>query len=436
VNTLKLKSATLARFAATIISILVACGVAAENVLIQNADIETMTQRGRLTNTDLWIVDGKIKLIGKALSAPGATVIDGQGKRVTPGVFNAFTQLGIVEISAIEETRDSSADNEQFTASLNVIDAFNPYSTSIPQNRIHGVTQALVAPEAKTSLFAGKVSIVNLSGSVTDSIEKSAVGVLVNYNEFGQQQSGGSRAAALATIRNALLDAKDFSEKRDQYFNGDGRDLSLSFDDLDALRPVLERDQYLLVNVDRSSDILKVLDLGKKFNLRLILVGVQEGWMVATEIASAKAAVIMDPTNNLPTRFETLGSRLDNAAILHKAGVTLMFTGMSGQNTHNGFLVTQSAGNAVANGLPYQAALKAIFTNPAKVFGLSKPGQLAAGVVADLVLWNNDPLEVLREAELVMVNGKQIPMVSRATRLRDRYFDRLRADMALPSHSQ
>jgi imidazolonepropionase-like amidohydrolase len=148
--------------------------------------------------------------------------------------------------------------------------------------------------------------------------------------------------------------------------------------------------------------------------------------MVAEDIARSGATVILDPSKNLPTRYETLGARLENAAILNDAGVPLMFTGMGWQNTHNAFLVAQCAGIAVANGLPYDAALKALFITPAEVFGLKNAGQIALGDKADLVLWTNDPLELVREAELVFINGEEIPMVSRATRLRDRYFDRLK----------
>jgi imidazolonepropionase-like amidohydrolase len=422
-----MKSGRLKTTIVTLAAVLSAMGAAADSLLITNVDIETMTSKGRLEGHDIFIEDGKITAIGRDLSVSAGRIVDGTGRRLTPGLFNAFTQMGVVEVGAIEGTRDSSVDSENFSASLRVIDAFNPYSTLIPQNRIHGVTRVVVAPSSEGSLFAGTVSVVNLSGSVTQSIEKDSVGVLVNYNEFAQHVSGGARGAALAGIRRALTDAVDYKNAREYYLLGDGRELSLSFDDLDALIPVIEREQYLFVNVHRSSDILRVLELADSFGLRLILVGVEEGWMVASEIARSGAAVIIDPTANLPMRFETLGARLENPAILHQAGVDMMFTGMGWQNTHNAFLVAQCAGIAVANGLPYEAALAAIFSTPAEVFDLDDPGQIAEGLEADLVLWTNDPLEVVKEAELVFVAGKNVPMISRATRLRDKYFSRLKA---------
>jgi imidazolonepropionase-like amidohydrolase len=404
--------------------------LSAQTLLIQNVDVETMTDEGRLAGTDVLVVGGYVLKIGKNLASEGGRVIDGTGKRLTPGLFNAFTHMGVVEIDEIEQTWDASAESEDFTASLSVIDAFNPNSTLIPHNLTQGVTRVVVAPQGLNSVFAGKVAVANLSGSARESIEKESVGVLVNYNAFAAGAAGGSRAAALATIRRALQDTSDYVARKQLFLDGEGRELGLSFDDLDALIPVLHGDQYLFVNVSRSADILRILELGESFKLQLILVGAEEGWMVAEEIARSGATVILDPSSNLPVQYEALGARLENAAMLNDAGVRLMFTGMGRQNTHNAFLVAQCAGIAVANGLPYEAALQALYTTPAEVFGLNDSGQIVVGEKADLVLWTNDPLEVLREAELVFVDGNEIPMVSRSTRLRDRYFERLRADAA------
>ncbi|GHD06818.1 amidohydrolase [Halioglobus japonicus] len=393
----------------------------AETVLIQNTTVDTMSDAGQLIQTDVLVVDGRVAAIGRDLDSTDARIIDGTDKRLTPGVFNAMTQMGVVEIDAVHETYDATAEGVDYSASLAIIDAFNPNSTVIPQNRIHGLTRALVAPSASDTLFAGQVSIVNLSGKSGGSIEQQSVGVLVNYNEYAKGVAGGSRAAALASIRRALNDAQHFADKRRQYAAGEGRELSLPADDLDALLPVLQGEEYLFVKVSRASDILKILEVGESYNLRMILVGAQEGWMVADAIAEAGTPVIIDPTENLPEQFQTLGARLENPALLHAAGVDIMFTGMGWQNTHNAYLVTQCAGVAVAHGLPYEAAMAALFSTPSTVFSLDNSGRIAADMPADMVLWSGDPLELVREAELVFVAGEQVPMVSRSTRLRDKY---------------
>ena len=148
--------------------------------------------------------------------------------------------------------------------------------------------------------------------------------------------------------------------------------------------------------------------------------------MVAEQIAESGAPVIVDPIYNLPTAFEHLGARLDNAAILHKAGVQLIFTGMGWHNTHSAYLVRQSAGNAVANGLPKTASIAAITSNPAEIFKLNYSGNIREGEVANLVLWNGDPFELTSEAEMVMIAGEKIKMVSRSLQLRDRYYENIK----------
>ena len=128
---------------------------------------------------------------------------------------------------------------------------------------------------------------------------------------------------------------------------------------------------------------------------------------------------------NLPLDFDRLGARIDNATLLNAAGVKLMFsTHDSVLESHGAYLVRQIAGNAVAYGLPHEAALAAITRIPAEAFGLEDQfGSLAPGKKADLVIWSGDPLELLSNAEIVIVGGQVMSMTTRATRLRDRYRD-------------
>jgi imidazolonepropionase-like amidohydrolase len=141
--------------------------------------------------------------------------------------------------------------------------------------------------------------------------------------------------------------------------------------------------------------------------------------MVADRLAEAGVPVLLDALANLPGTFDQLGARLDNAAILHAAGVTIAF---AGAGTHQARKLRQVAGNAVANGLPYEAALIAMTANPAAIFELGDGfGTLEAGSRADLVIWSGDPLEVTSAADQVVIGGKPVRMVSRQTLLRDRY---------------
>ena len=394
----------------------------ASSILIKDADIYVSS--GLLVETNLYIKNGKIAAIGAQSPATADIEIQGLGKSITAGLFNSSTQLGTVEVSAIEQTVDFYSENETVTASLRIADVFNPRSTLIPHNRVHGLTHSLLIPESGTHLFAGQVALVQLGNQ--PKVIHPSLAVALDFTERGISLMGGSRAAALVQLRQALDDAKDFSRNRKAALAGDHRDYVLSYADLAALEPVVNGTKPLLVRTNRASDISVVLELAKNFQLQLILSSALEGWMVADEIAKAQVPVIIDPIHNLPNSYESLGARLDNAKLLADAGVKLLFTGMDWHNTHNAYLVRQSAGNAVANGLDKSVAIAAMTTNPAQLFNAPVTGDIAIGDIADLVLWGGDPLELTSEAELVMIEGEIIPMKSRSLQLRDRYFDRLK----------
>lgn len=394
----------------------------ASSILIKDADIYASS--GLLVRTNLYIENGKIAAIGAQSPAAADLEIQGLGKSITAGLFNSSTQLGTVEVSAIEQTVDFYSENETVTASLRIADVFNPRSTLIPHNRVHGLTHSLLIPESGTHLFAGQVALVQLGNQ--PKVIHPSLAVALDFTERGISLMGGSRAAALVQLRQALDDAKDFSRNRKAALAGDHRNYVLSYADLAALEPVVNGTKPLLVRTNRASDISVILELAKNFQLQLILSSALEGWMVADEIAKAQVPVIIDPIHNLPNSYESLGARLDNAKLLADAGVKLLFTGMDWHNTHNAYLVRQSAGNAVANGLDKSVAIAAMTTNPAQLFNAPVTGDIAIGDIADLVLWGGDPLELTSEAELVMIEGEIIPMKSRSLQLRDRYFDRLK----------
>jgi imidazolonepropionase-like amidohydrolase len=182
--------------------------------------------------------------------------------------------------------------------------------------------------------------------------------------------------------------------------------------------------------VDRASDIEAAIALARDFGVRLVVSGGAEGSIVAAELAKARVPVILNPLQDLPQAFESLQSSLENAAVLAKAGVLIAFeTG----DSHNAGNLVQLAGNAVANGLPYEKGLEAIMSNPARIYGMSsRTGSLEAGMDADVVLWSGDPLEVTSAPEQVFIRGRKIPMTSRQTELRDRYLRLLRKADGLP----
>lgn len=399
--------------------------VSADAIYISNARIHTAADAGLIENGDILIRDGKIAAVGQQLATPDdVTLIDAKGKQITPGLFNPYTQIGISEISLVSATVDGATKDKKYSASFDIASAINPRSTVIPFNRIHGLSHSIVVPGSGHHLFAGQGAAIQLDD--TDSlIIKDKVAVFANFGSGASAFAGGSRAAAYMKIRQAFLDAKEYDRHRKAVRAGDWRKLSLPLHDLEALLPLLKSNKPFVVTVERASDITMLLRLKQEFGLNLIIAGASEAWMVAGHLAEENVPVIMNPMANLPLSFERLAARLDSARRLHAAGVKLIFSQISFIGiTHNAYLIRQAAGNAVAYGLPKHAAIRAITLNPAQAFGLDEQiGSLEVGKQANLVIWDGDPFELLTRAEQVIIDGKLMPMVSRASRLRERYRD-------------
>jgi imidazolonepropionase-like amidohydrolase len=393
----------------------------AETVVITGATVHTLGPQGTIRNGMVVIENGKIKAVGASVPVPaGARPIDARGKIVTPGFLDSFSRLGLVEVSAVEGTDDTETEDDRITAAFRVADALNPRSSLIPVNRVEGLTRVVVMPNTGESLIAGQGALIHLGGP-GDYLVRSPVAMYATLGEGGANLAGGSRASALLRLREAIEDTRDYIANRKAFEQGERREYALSRLDLEALIPVVRGELPLVLAVQRASDIEAALRLAREYKLDLILAGATEGWMVAPEIAAAKVPVLVNPLDNLPGSFETLGATLENAARLHKAGVTIAF--MSG-DAHNARNIKQAAGNAVAYGLPWDAALAALTSVPARIWGLADSyGTLEPGKDADVAIWGSDPLEVTTFPDAVFIRGVQMPMKTRQTELRDRYKD-------------
>jgi len=406
-------------------ALLLATQLQAQTIAVTGGTVHTLGGAGVIENGTVLIRDGRIVAVGKGVEVPrDAQLIDASGKIVTPGLFDAYTDFGVKEVSAVEGTVDSAQSGERFSASFDVSYAINPRSILIGVNRIEGVTRAAVVPGSSWgeagSVFSGQVAVIDLAGP-GDWLTRSSAAMFVRLGESGSGLSGGSRVNAMLALRDGLEEARDYSANRRSWEQGAHWEYTLKRKDLDALLPVLTGSTPLLVQVERASDISQALRLKKDFGLKMAILGGAEAWIVADELAAAGVSVVLDPQRNLPGGFDSLGATLENAARLNKAGVMIAFTA---GGTHNARNITQYAGLAVANGLPYQVALEAMTVNPARIYGVSSEvGSLEAGKLADLVIWSGDPLELSTYADQVVIRGKAIPMVSRATLLRDRYLE-------------
>ena len=385
-----------------------------EELILKNAKIHTASDRGTVENTDILIRDGKIIRIGKNLNSSSAEVKDLTGKVISPGLIAPLSQLGIVEIELVPETRDDRSDI--YSAGLTIDSAFNPSSTLIPYNLTGGITLSLTSPTS-SGLFSGLTSVFSLSGSLEDSLISSNIALSANI-------SGGedSKAAKIQLLEDSL----DLSSLVSSSFKGDldrlvPEDVNYSIRDLAALKKVMDKEIPLVVRANSASDILTLIKLAEKKDINLIINGAEEGWRVAKQLAKAKIPVILRPIDNIPNSFNELGSRLDNAYLLHQSGVKIL---IASHETHNSYLSRQGAGIAVSYGLPWEEALKGLTSNIADVFKLTKRGSIKSGHVADIVIWSGDPLEVTTFVEEVYISGELMPTKNRSMRLKDRYISK------------
>ncbi|CAN7194854.1 amidohydrolase family protein [Phenylobacterium sp. LjRoot164] len=424
----------------------------AQSVVITNARVLTAGPAGEIAHGLVMIDKGKITAVldqttVRLAFAPGTQVIDAQGGVVTPGFIAPNALLGAVEVRSLGD--DLVVNNPDIGAAFDVQYALNPASTLIPVARMAGITRAIVTPisaggggggadfhaddgeELMTAgggggtkaaaLFAGQAAVIHL-GEATDILVKPKVGMVVPFGDGGANVAGGARGAEIVALQSAFRDVRDYMRNKAAYDRAGVRDLALSKADLEALIPVVEGRMPIVAVVQRASDIRAVLRFAREEKIKVILSGAEEGWMAAREIAAAGVPVILDPLSNRPQTFQTLGASLENAAKLDAAGVTVVLQGSGG--AHRIRELRYNAGNAVAYGMPYQAALAAMTINPAKVFGVAdKVGSLEPGKDADVVIWTADPFEPLSQPTAVFIRGQAQPLTSRQIELRDRYKD-------------
>ncbi len=382
----------------------------AQTIMIRGATVHTMGKAGTLENTDVFITAGKIQKVGQNLPVPqDVLVFNADGKPLTPGFFAGITAIGITEVSAVQGTNDSSLGLQEMRPEFNVTLAYNPNTSLIPVTRMEGFTFTLLGAGSKGSLFGGQGRMVEFNGGYSSFIGSTVL--FINVGQDASSLSGSSRAGQWMLLNQAMLEADKLPAA--------GETRLLTRAGRSTLSGYVKHPMKTIFNVDRASDILQVLRFAKSHGLSPVISGGAEAWMVAKELADANVPVVLNPLANLPGNFDTLGSRLDNAALLDAAGVTIAF---SGAGSHNARKQRQMAGNAVSYGLPHEAGIAALTSNPAHIFGSAiDQGTIRRGKSANLVLWSGDPLEVTSVAERVIINGKLIPMESRQTKLRDRY---------------
>ena len=372
----------------------------------------------KLENATVLIRDGRIAAVGTNVAVPqDATRIDASGKWVTPGLIDGAGQMGLREIGAVQNTNENQQRGDDVAAAFNVLEGINPASTLIGVTRMEGITTTLAVPGG--SLIWGQAALIDLDGATIEAMRvKSPTAMVAELSEGSKGAGGGSRAGVAQRLRRVLDDAREYATRRADYRRRQIQDLSASAADLEALQPVLRGELPLLVVANRRSDIETALRIAKEYKLRLILAGVAEGWMIASEIAAAGVPALVEPLDNIPS-YDALGIRYENAALLTKGGAKVALMETATENTRD---LRQQAGNAVANGMTWEQALRAVTLSPAEILGVAgQYGSLDAGKVANVVVWSGDPFEFSTGVEHVFIRGRDIPLWSRQTELLERY---------------
>jgi imidazolonepropionase-like amidohydrolase len=363
-----------------------------------------------------------IAQVGAKIAVPaGAQVIDCHGRVITPGLIESFSQLGLVEILAVEETNDADmAVPEPIRAAARMDDAVDLRSDLIAVSRRHGLTSAIAAPVG--GLISGRGAWLDLVDKTSPVWLRPVTGPVAMFATLGQHGAtvaGGSRALSMMRLREVLDDARMFKKNAAAFDKNALRKLAASRLDLLALDDVLSKKLPLVIRVQRASDILAALRFQEEQQIRVALIDVDEGWLVADAIALANVPVIVNPDDMLPHSFERRAARPDNAVLLRKAGVKVAITTESSHNARN---LRFMLGNEVRAGMPHEDALRAGTLTPAEIYGMEKRyGSIEPGTIANVVVWTGDPFEPSSYAERVYVRGRAQSLETRQTHLRDKY---------------
>jgi imidazolonepropionase-like amidohydrolase len=414
----------------------------AQNVIaITGGRLLTVTH-GVIEDGTVLVENGKITAVGKDVRVPaGAQVIDARGKVVMPGLIDAGDRLGLVEIPGERITVDATEYTDPLQPDLRVVDALNPRSELLRVARAEGITNALSTP-AEGNLIAGQSAVINLAGETAEQlVVKSPAALHINLGEASKQTYGakdkppGTRMGEMAMLRQAFLKAQHYREEQEAYAKrqagkktGGGsessdeskpaappaRDLKM-----EALLQALEGKLPVVVNAHRISDIETALRLADEFKLKLILSSGTAAWRLADRLAARKIPVIVGPIQEVPERMESLDARLDNAALLDKAGVPIAFQTSADNDVRE---LPFAVEYAIGYGLPEDAALAAVTVNPARFFGLEdRLGSLDEGKQANLVVLDGMPFHTKTHVVAELINGKVVDLSSHQTELYEFY---------------
>jgi imidazolonepropionase-like amidohydrolase len=409
---------------------------AAQTYAITGAKIHTMAGPP-IANGTVVIQNGRITAVGANVSVPsGAQVINARGLEVYPGLFNAVSQIGLVEVPQGMPGSVDTSELGPFNPQVVAASAILVESEHIPVTRFTGVTHTLSAPGlGGGAVIGGQGSIIHLGGWVIEEmlIRKSAVMVLnwpslgAGGGGFGGFGGGQQQRRTFAEMRqqyeNRVRDIEDWLDRARHYQQAMEKGSAANFDrdlKLEALVPVLKGETPLLVNANDDRDIKNAVEWAEKQKLRIIIANGRDAWKIKDFLKQKNVPVILSDTQALPAGAdEPYDKPLTRAGELVAAGVKIAFGTFDTQFARN---LPFEAGNAVAYGLPWEEAMKAITINPAQMFGLDKDlGTIEKGKIANLFVTTGDPFEFRTEVRYLFINGKLTSLDNKHKQLYEKY---------------
>lgn len=376
--------------------------------------------------------NGKITAIGADAAIPsGADVIDGTGKHVYPGLINANTVLGLVEIGAVRATVDVE-EAGAINPNVRSLTSVNPDSELIPVARAAGVLTALSVPEG--GIVSGQSAVIRLEGWTPEEMAVlSPAAMHLRWPNLTIDHRARARKSvkdqqkeiekAQKQIRDAFQNARAYWQAR----KNPGSDFKMDLR-WEALMPVFDGKLPLFVHAGTLAQIQAALAWAKEMQLKIVLVDGDDAWRLAPQLKEADVPVILGPATSLPPRRDDdYDSAWSSAAKLQQAGVRFCIASNGRGAETNERNVGYEAGLAAGYGLPKEEALKAVTLYPAQILGVAdRLGSLEKGKAATLIVTTGDPLDFPTQVEAAFIDGRKIDLSNRQTRLRDKYREKYR----------
>lgn len=380
-------------------------------MLIKNG-LVFISSENSFVKKDIAIKNGKILEIGELCGNLYSTVIDANGKYVTPGFIDAHSHIGIGEEGVGWEGADYNEGTSAVTPAMRGIDGINPANISFTEALRGGVTTACVGP-GSANVVGGQFSTISLSGKIIDKMiikEYTAMKCAFGENpkRFHGREKGRMPSTRMGTaflLRKVLQDTKNYMEKQKASLDkGEIFPVDL---DMEAMIPVIERKVHLKAHAHRADDICTAIRIAKEFNVLMSIEHCTEGHLIANFLKESNVPAIIGPTFSTRSKIELMEKSFETPKILHDAGVK--FAIMTDHHVIPQYALVMCAALAMKAGLDECEAINAITKNPAEILGIDDlKGQIKVGLDADIVIWNDHPLNIQAKVEKVFIKGEEI----------------------------